>query len=129
MRVPKHAPQLLAIQHLMHLGRIRAVARSRELLLAEPALAATDTEAVDHAVADLAVFDRAAHGLDHATELVAQDVAFFQLQDHLVQQMHVAAAYSATCYADQDVARLDERGLADLRCGGKVGGGIVEGGK
>jgi hypothetical protein len=82
MRVPKHATQLLAIQHLMYRRRIGLIARRSELLSTEPALAARNTEAVHNAVSDFPVFDCTANGLDDAAELVAQDVAGFCLDDH-----------------------------------------------
>lgn len=54
--------------------------------------------------------------LDDAAELMAEDIALFGLDNHPVEEVHVASAHSGAGDSYENIMVFDELGLADLLC-------------
>ena len=111
VRVSKHARGPAAVHGVLDGVAVGALALRRQLLLAVEALAASDLEAGDDAVALLQVLDARTHLIDDTAELVAQDVALLQLDDGAMVQVQVAAADGAAGDLEDHVAVLEDLGF------------------
>lgn len=111
VRVSKHARGPAAVHGVLDGVAVGALALRRQLLLAVEALAASDLETSDDAVALLQVLDAGAHLVDDTAELVAQDVALLQLDDGAMVKVQVAAADGAAGDLEDHVAVLEDLGF------------------
>lgn len=92
----------------MQLGGVGVLAGRRELLFAVAALAAGDDEAVDDSLPRRERGHGRADGFDNAAELVAEDVALFDLDDHAVHQVDVAAAHGCACHSNDGIVVIND---------------------
>ena len=104
----------IAEHRLLQLGlRMGVVAQRVELVLAVPALAADDERRHDHPVALLHLLHLGADLLDHAHELVADDVAGLHGRDVAVDEVQVRAAGRRHGHPQDGVVRVDDLGVLD----------------
>ena len=82
-------------------------------MLAVPALAADDEGRHDDAVALLDLLHLGPDLLDHAHELVADDVAGLHGRDVAVDEVQVRAAGRGHRHAQDGVVRVDDLGVLD----------------
>ncbi len=77
----KRTRRVAAVHAILHRVVVGPLALRRELLLAVSTLAAGDLEGTDDALAGLELGHAVAHGIDHAAELVAEDITLLELDD------------------------------------------------
>ena len=95
---------------------VGALTLRRKFLLAVHAIAACDLETGDDAIAFLQVLDLGTELVDFTAELVAEDVAFLELDDGAVEEVQVATADGGAGDFEDDVAGLDEAWFGDFDC-------------
>jgi hypothetical protein len=89
--------------------RVGVLAQGEQLLLAVPAVSASDRERNDDAVANLQVRDAAAGLHDLAHELVAEDIALLHRRDEAVVQVKIRAADRGRGHAHDGVTPVHDR--------------------
>jgi hypothetical protein len=87
MTISEHARRPAAVHRVLQRIRIRLFALAAQFLLAVKAITARNLKTGDDSLALFELFDVRADGVDHTAELVAEDIAFLQLDYGTVQEM------------------------------------------
>ena len=67
-------------------------------------------------IPNLQILDARAQRLNHATKLVAEDIALLHLDDRAMQQMQVTSAHRASRDFQDDIPVLHDTGFWNLLC-------------